>query len=493
MELSDDKIREYTKRILMSRMRLLVNHGFYGILLLHVKFRLTDEIEIAGFGVDKNEYFIFINPKILDNISDAEIDHILMHEILHIALQHDKRGQDLIPEKFNIACDIVIESNILKSFDMDINSIFLSVNGGIQEHLAPNGNEGYLYTAEEVYNMLDLIPSDPIKGPGSIHLDKNGNPGQSQEKNAGADNHNQNNNDEGDDQGSNDISGTSETDNLDDSDGKPAKGHGSFQPDKNRNSSWKQDKEDKIHGQNPSGFDIHGVIEDNDIEDSDISLKDIWDKHLAEACESISIRDAITGRGTIPLLAERMWEEMRKPQTDWRTILNDFVQEEICDYSFAPPDRRFDESPFFLPDFNEKDETVEDILFMIDASGSMSNKDITAAYCEIKGAIEQFNGKLKGWLGFFDAKVIEPIPFENVEEFSVIRPKGGGGTDFEIIFEYVKEHMQDKLPASIIILTDGFAPFPQEKLAGGIPVLWLLNNKKVNPPWGKVTRITRDN
>lgn len=430
MELSDDKIREYTKRILMSRMRLLVNHGFYGILLLHVKFRLTDEIEIAGFGVDKNEYFIFINPKILDNISDAEIDHILMHEILHIALQHDKRGQDLMPEKFNIACDIVIESNILKSFDMDINSIFLSVNGGIQEHLAPNGNEGYLYTAEEVYNMLDLIPGDPIKGPGS------------------------------------------------------------FQPDKNRNSSWKQDKEDKIHGQNPSGFDIHGVIEDNDIEDSDISLKDIWDKHLADACESISIRDAITGRGTIPLLAERMWEEMRKPQTDWRTILNDFVQEEICDYSFAPPDRRFDESPFFLPDFNEKDETVEDILFMIDASGSMSNKDITAAYCEIKGAIEQFNGKLKGWLGFFDAEVIEPIPFENVEEFSVIRPKGGGGTDFEIIFEYVKEHMQDKLPASIIILTDGFAPFPKEKLAGGIPVLWLLNNDEVDPPWGKIARIT---
>ena len=449
MELSDDKIREYTKRILMSRMRLLVNHGFYGILLLHVKFRLTDEIEIAGFGVDKNEYYIFINPKILDNISDAEIDNILIHEILHMALQHDKRGLDLMAEKFNIACDIVIESNILKSFDMDINSIFLSFNGGIQEHLAPNGNEGYLYTAEEVYNMLDLIPGDPIKGPGSVHVDKNGNPGQSQEKNAGA--------------------------------------------DKNRNSSWKQDKEDKIHGQNPSGFDIHGVIEDNDIEDSDISLKDIWDKHLADACESISIRDAITGRGTIPLLAERMWEEMRKPQTDLRTILNDFVQEKICDYSFAPPDRRFDESPFFLPDFNEKDETVEDVLFMIDASGSMSNKDITAAYCEIKGAIEQFNGKLKGWLGFFDAEVIEPIPFENVEEFSVIRPKGGGGTDFEIIFEYVMEHMQDKLPASIIILTDGFAPFPQEKLAGGIPVLWLLNNKKVNPPWGKVTRITMDN
>lgn len=49
--------------------------------------------------------------------------------------------------------------------------------------------------------------------------------------------------------------------------------------------------------------------------------------------------------------------------------------------------------------------------------------------------------------------------------------------------------MQDKLPASIIILTDGFAPFPKEKLADGIPVLWLLNNDEVTLPWGKIARI----
>ena len=50
--------------------------------------------------------------------------------------------------------------------------------------------------------------------------------------------------------------------------------------------------------------------------------------------------------------------------------------------------------------------------------------------------------------------------------------------------------MQKKLPASIIILTDGYAPFPDEKMRMDIPVLWLLNNEEVNPPWGKVTRIT---
>ena len=57
------------------------------------------------------------------------------------------------------------------------------------------------------------------------------------------------------------------------------------------------------------------------------------------------------------------------------------------------------------------------------------------------------------------------------------------------IFDYVFAQMQDSLPVSIIILTDGGAPFPDEKEAQGIPVLWLLNNETSTPPWGKVARI----
>ena len=191
------------------------------------------------------------------------------------------------------------------------------------------------------------------------------------------------------------------------------------------------------------------------------------------------------------MFAQRLLEKLMKPQTDWRSILNEFIQEEINDYSFSPPDRRFQDSPFFLPDFNEKGETdeVEDILFMIDTSGSISDKMMTVAYSEVKGAIDQFNGKLRGWLGFFDAAIIEPKPFSSLEEFIVIKPAGDGGTDFQIIFEYVDQHMQENPPASIIILTDGYAPFPKEELANGIPVLWLINNEQVAPPWGKVARI----
>ena len=104
---------------------------------------------------------------------------------------------------------------------------------------------------------------------------------------------------------------------------------------------------------------------------TDEFLQDVWQKRLEDACEAIQIRDPSNGRGMIPEFANRMLMDLKKPQTDWRTILNSFVQEEIADYSFMPPDRRMDDCDFFLPDFNEKEDIVSDILFMIDTSASM--------------------------------------------------------------------------------------------------------------------------
>ena len=419
MALSNEKIQGYIKRLLLSRMRILCNHGFFGLLLMHMIYSIDEEVETAC----TDGVRITFGTNFLEQLSDTELDFVMMHEIMHVVLQHCLRGDDKDAENFNIACDIVVNSNILLENNMNAASITLS-NYGESMHTAPDGKEGYEYTAEQVYAML---PQNAHKQPKNI------------------------------------------------SGGGSALGRAK--------------KEQATQGSNHKGrWDDHsrwGMYEE------DATLRDVWIKRFEDAAEAIAVRDPSNTRGLLPLFAKRILEELMKPQTDWRTILNDFIQEEVVDYSFEPPDRRFDESPFFLPDFNGKEDRVEDILFMIDTSASMSDKMITAAYSEIKGAIDQFDGKLKGWLGFFDAAIIEPKPFENEEEFRIIRPAGGGGTDFQIIFEYVAKHME-KPPASIIILTDGYAPFPQEKLAMGIPVLWLLNNEKVDPPWGKVARITID-
>ena len=155
-------------------------------------------------------------------------------------------------------------------------------------------------------------------------------------------------------------------------------------------------------------------------------------------------------------------------------------------------DRRFADGPFFLPDFNEKDDKVEDVLFMIDTSASMSDKEVATAFSEVKGAVEQYGGRLRAWLGFFDAAVIEPVRFEDVDDLLAIRPAGGGGTSFHVVFRYVEEKMAEKPPRFLILMTDGCAPFPLEEAARGIPVLWLITTD-LEPPWGKVARLKTEN
>ncbi len=408
MQLTEAQKREYVKRLLFSRMRLLVKNGFYGLLLMHTTFALDQSIPTACTDGGK----IFFSPKFLGEISDSELDFVMSHEILHIVLKHCSRTGDRDPEIFNIACDIVVNSNIMLSQGMDPKAVTLKKYGELM-HIAPNGEEGYKYTAEEVYDMLISYSNKVPKQGGRGHKIGNG------------------------------------------------KGYGKSWDDHSR---WGSRDGDKM-------------------------LSDMWDKYVRDAAEAISIQKSNGGRGVIPLGVERMLDELRSPSLNWRALLADFVQEDVSDYSFAPPDRRYADGDFFLPDLNLGGESVKNILFMVDSSGSVSDDDLTAAYSEIKGAIEQFDGRLEGYLGFFDAAVYAPVPFGDVNDLLSIKPRGGGGTDFYSVFDYIFKNMSDDLPASVIILTDGFAPIPPEETARGIPVLWILNNKLITPKWGRIARI----
>ncbi len=424
MALSNEDIRAFTGRLLLSRMRLTCTHGFYGLLLMHMKYAVDEQVETAC----TDGVHITFGTDFLKSLSDSELDFVMMHEILHVVLSHCLREGERDGALFNVACDIVVNSNIMQENGGDPAAITLA-EYGVSMHEAPNGEEGYRYTAEEVYEMLKS---------------------QGKKANAGASG--------GNSQGA--RAGAAKT--------KAGAGHAG--------------------GGTPCGteWDDHTRWGSADEKEA---LRDVWAKRLIDACTAIEHRHASQGCGDLPLFAERLLKELRTPVTDWRTVLNEFVQEEVADYSFSPPDHRFDDTPFFLPDFNGTVEVVRDILFMIDTSGSMSDQMVADAFAEVKGASDQFDGRLSGWLGFFDAAVTDPIPFTDVEEFRVIRPYGGGGTSFSAIFSYVKEKMQEKKPASLIILTDGYAPFPTEKERGDVPVLWVIAGDDVEPPFGRVTHI----
>ena len=138
-----------------------------------------------------------------------------------------------------------------------------------------------------------------------------------------------------------------------------------------------------------------------------------------------------------------------------------------------------------LPSFCENIEgsKVEKLWFLVDTSGSVSDEAVSVAYEEIKQATMQIDN-LSGMLSFFDYTVSDPENFESLEDILSIKPLGGGGTSFHAIFRKLKDFDEDNLPNAIIIITDGFAPFPDEKEAMNIPVIWIIVDSFITPPWG---------
>ena len=181
MALSDEKMRAYTRRLLLSRMRLMCTHGFYGLLLMHMRYAVDEAVETActdgvriTFGTD-----------FLESLTDSELDFVMMHELLHVVLRHCLRADERDNELFNIACDIVVNSNILLENGMDLRKITLTKHGEAM-HLTPNGDEGHGYTAEQVYEMLKKQQS---RGGGNTRNTPTGGggtrgAGQSRQKNA---------------------------------------------------------------------------------------------------------------------------------------------------------------------------------------------------------------------------------------------------------------------------------------------------------------------
>lgn len=181
-------------------------------------------------------------------------------------------------------------------------------------------------------------------------------------------------------------------------------------------------------------------------------------------------------------MVDRAWGSTNAPILDWRNLLHRFVQEEINDYSFTPPDKRFQDGDFFLPDYNVYQETVRDVYFMVDTSGSISDEMLCLAYAEIKQALVQFNGALRGVVVFFDTRIYKTIPFNSIDDIRKMKPFGGGGTDYGCLFRFVQRIAARHIPTSIVIITDGEGTYPSGADLGNIPVLWLITGK-VTPSW----------
>lgn len=181
-------------------------------------------------------------------------------------------------------------------------------------------------------------------------------------------------------------------------------------------------------------------------------------------------------RGTMPQGLDRSLE-VEEPQEDWRAILREHVQPFDNDFSFNPPDRRSLDWDFLLPDIKQG-EKVDWIAVAIDTSGSISVSELSKFLGELKGILSSFD-KVKVKLTFCDAKATDLVEMEEFDT-SKIQVKGGGGTDFEPVFDLVKKEDDD--PCLLVYFTDLEGDFPNE--APEYDVLWLSTQKSKKAPFG---------
>ena len=163
---------------------------------------------------------------------------------------------------------------------------------------------------------------------------------------------------------------------------------------------------------------------------------------------------AAAGAGNVPMGVQRLIKDLTEPKMNWRELIRMNIQSIIRnDYSFARPSRKAMHSGAILPGM-KNDETI-DVAIAIDMSGSIGVEDATVFLSEVKGIMDQYQDyAIDIWC--FDTEIYahERITHDNGDDLLSYEPKGGGGTDFEANWEYMKSIALQ--PKKFIMFTDGY-------------------------------------
>ncbi len=211
-------------------------------------------------------------------------------------------------------------------------------------------------------------------------------------------------------------------------------------------------------------------------------------KSLEEQRVKIAVTQALQQAkavGKMPGGLERVIDELLDPVVPWHELLRDFVSEKARDdYSWSRPNRRFSGMDVIMPGLYS--ERMGKVCVAVDTSGSLSQDDLTRVASEIQGVLDDFpTASCKVIYCDYEVHADATEEFDPGDEIE-LHPKGGGGTRFKPVFEYIEAQEDD--PIVLLYMTDLYG-----SLAGidapDYPVIWGLvegANHKNEVPFGEV-------
>ncbi len=187
--------------------------------------------------------------------------------------------------------------------------------------------------------------------------------------------------------------------------------------------------------------------------------------------------------GTVPAGWLRWAESVLPSKIDWRRVLGAEVRRAVAavsgnvDFAYDRPSRRVDPaSPILLPRLYRP---LPRVAIVCDTSGSMHERLLARALAEIEGVLA------KAGLRNSDVRVLAVDAavhaVRRVTRAADVQLAGGGGTDMGTGIAAAAA-LRPK-PSIIVVLTDGYTPWPDEPPRGTRVVVGLLSEGGFPSQW----------
>lgn len=155
------------KRLQAALMRIRADHPFFGTLALYTEFRVSSALPTAA----TDGKVVWINPDFAETLEAASLCGLVVHELLHAALQHGVRRGIREALLWNIAADVVVNGMIRAdtAYDLPIGV----VEGPEMAHLSVEEiYEQYHFGQYSVpaLGLVDLVSPDGFTDSGDLSL-----------------------------------------------------------------------------------------------------------------------------------------------------------------------------------------------------------------------------------------------------------------------------------------------------------------------------------
>ncbi|MBZ5529787.1 MAG: VWA-like domain-containing protein [Acidobacteriia bacterium] len=420
------------RKLTRARTQLLLNQPFFGTLCLRLKLAPGNLPTMATDGRR-----IVYDPAFVDALKPAELEAVLAHEVLHCALGHHCRRGERDPQIWNQAADLAINPIL-------VSNGFALPAGALLDPAFDN------LSAEEIYTrLLQRSKDESSATPEQTPQPPGAGSGGGNEQGA---------------QGQQTSDSESSTQNPSAPNQDASGNRAESQPPRLGGFGEVWDATDEQGGPASQA--------ENSRQQQEWNIAADQAMRSAKSC------------GHEPANLDRPLNESRQPMQDWRAILRAFVAAIApSDYRWTPPNRRYVASGLYLPSVERTG--LGTIVVGVDTSGSIGEEELKQFAGEISAISEE--AKPEGiHVVYCDATVQSSQEFGPSESIQ-LKPRGGGGTDFRPVFEWVNENQIS--PVCLIYLTDlccySYPPIPE------YPVLWVTDSRRT-APFGETVRITLD-